>query len=133
MFLWRTGENYPIIITRYSSLTSSLCHILHSAASDLGIPYLLMPDCRNTYGEYEGQLLWLIRMHVWLVIRRLGIDPRWGLTTFFHGDLSWNIFYCHSVPSIDSRRVFVSFSGERMYTSTCSSLTRTKPVQQKCC
>ena len=23
MFLWRTGENYPIIITKYSSLTSS--------------------------------------------------------------------------------------------------------------
>ena len=24
MFLWRTGENYPIIITKYSSLTIPL-------------------------------------------------------------------------------------------------------------
>ena len=25
MFLWRTGENYPIIITKYSSLTIKCC------------------------------------------------------------------------------------------------------------
>ena len=29
--------------------------------------------------------------------------------TFFHGDWSWNIFYCHSLPSADSRRAIVSF------------------------
>ena len=28
MFLWRTGENYPRIITKYSSLTIPLLHLL---------------------------------------------------------------------------------------------------------
>ena len=32
-----------------------------------------------------------------------------GSATFFHGDWSWNILYCHSLPSADSRRAVVSF------------------------
>ena len=42
--------------------------------------------------------------------------PRWlnwmrrpRSATFFRGDWSWNIFYCHSLPSADSRRTVVSF------------------------
>ena len=31
-----------------------------------------------------------------------------GSATFFRGDLSWDIFYGHSLPSADSRRVVVS-------------------------
>ena len=32
-----------------------------------------------------------------------------GLATFFCGDWSWNIFFSHFLPSVDSRRAVVSF------------------------
>ena len=37
-----------------------------------------------------------------------GLTPA-GSATFFRGDLSWNIFYGHSLPSADTRRAVVSF------------------------
>ena len=39
-----------------------------------------------------------------LEIRRSRVQPPPRSATFFHGDWSWNIFYGHSLPSIDSRR-----------------------------
>ena len=35
--------------------------------------------------------------------------------TFFPGDLSRNIFYCHSFPSADSSRAFVSFRRKNVH------------------
>ena len=40
-------------------------------------------------------------------------STRAGSATFFHGDLSRNIFYGHSLPSADSRR---AVSGGRICT-----------------
>ena len=41
-----------------------------------------------------------------------------GLATFFRGDWSWNTFYCHSLPSPDSRRAVVSFWRKNVH-NTC--------------
>ena len=41
--------------------------------------------------------------------RRSRVQPPPRSATFFRGDWSWNIFYCHSLPSADSRRAVVSF------------------------
>ena len=46
---------------------------------------------------------------IWLETRRSWVQPQPRLTTFFRGDWSWNIFFGHSLPSADSRRVVVSF------------------------
>ena len=52
---------------------------------------------------------WLSRMRVRLVIRSLRARSSPGRAIFFRGDLSWNVFYGHSLPSVDSRRAVVSF------------------------
>ena len=49
----------------------------------------------------DSQPRWLSRMHVRLVIRRSQVWSPSGLTTFFHGDWSWNIFYGCSLPFAD--------------------------------
>ena len=53
--------------------------------------------------------LWLSWMRVRLETRRslVRFPPR--SATFFRGNLSWNIFYGHSLSSADSRRAVVSF------------------------
>ena len=42
-------------------------------------------------------------------IWRSRVQPPPRSATFFRGDWSWNIFYGHSLPSVDSRRAVVSF------------------------
>ena len=44
-----------------------------------------------------------------LETRRSRVQPLPRSATFFRGDWLWNIFYGHSFPSADSRRVVVSF------------------------
>ena len=44
-----------------------------------------------------------------LETRRSRDQPPPRSATFFRGDWSWNIFYGHSLPSADSKRVVVSF------------------------
>ena len=44
-----------------------------------------------------------------LETRRSWDQPPPRSATFFRGDWSWSIFYGHSLPSADSRRVVVSF------------------------
>ena len=44
-----------------------------------------------------------------LETRRWRVQPPPRSATFFRGDWSWNIFYGHSLPSADSRRVVISF------------------------
>ena len=40
---------------------------------------------------------------------RSRVQPPLRSATLFRGDWSWNIFYCHSLPSADLRRAVVSF------------------------
>ena len=65
----------------------------------------------------SGRPRWLSLMHVWLVIRRLQVWPPPGMATFFHGYWSWNTLCGHSLPSADSRRVFVSFWQKNVHNS----------------
>ena len=69
---------------------------------------------RGIWQATRAQLLlgwpqWLSWMRVWLETRRSWVQPPPWLATFFRGDWSWNIFYCHSLPSADSRWAVVSF------------------------
>ena len=56
-----------------------------------------------------GLTVWLSWMRVQLVIRRLQIRLPLDWQHSFKEIWSWNIFYCHSLPSADSRRAVVSF------------------------
>ena len=64
--------------------------------------FLIAPDRR----DWSQWLSWMLS---WLVIRRPLVQSPLGLAAFFHGDWSWNIFYCDSLPSADSRSAVVSF------------------------
>ena len=50
-----------------------------------------------------------VGMAVWLETKRSWVQPPLRSATFFRGDWSGNIFYGHSLPSSDSRRVVFSF------------------------
>ena len=55
-----------------------------------------------------------------LETRRSRVQPLLRSATFFRGDWSWNIFYCHSLPFADSRRAVVSFWRKNMHnTEAC--------------
>ena len=78
---------------------TSFVYLRNLATSD--IPISGFPGC--------SWPRWLSRMCVWLVSRRLRVQYPPGPATFFCGEWSWYIFYSHSLPSFDSRRVVVSF------------------------
>ena len=63
--------------------------------------------------DFENYFFWRPRWLSWMRrptgARRLWVQPPLRSATFFRGDWSWNIFYGHSFPSIDSRRAVVSF------------------------
>ena len=61
---------------------------------------------------------WLSWMHVWSGGFGFVRLPPAGSATFFHGDLSWNIFYGHSFPSADSRRAIVSLWRKNEHTTS---------------
>ena len=63
----------------------------------------------NSNNNNNSRPRWLSWMRVRLETRRsrVRLPPR--SATFFRGDLSWNIFYGHSLPFADSRRTVVSF------------------------
>ena len=46
---------------------------------------------------------------VWLETRRSRVQPPPRSAIFFRGYWSWNIFYGHSLPSVDSKRAVVGF------------------------
>ena len=65
--------------------------------------------------SYTELLAILILISLRLVIRRSPVWSPLGSATFFFVDWSWNIFYDHFIPSVDSRR---ALSGKRMCRST---------------
>ena len=56
MFLWRTVENYPIIISEYSSLTVPLTYM-----------YVLHQETRKKYMLFQGQKMFFLES--WLLCR----------------------------------------------------------------
>ena len=54
-----------------------------------------------------------------------------SIAIFFCGDLLWNIFYCHSLPSADSRRAVNSFWSKNMHKYWLNTW-RLKSVQENC-
>ena len=59
--------------------------------------------------QSDGRPWWLSWILIRRETRRSRVQPPPRLATFFRGDWWWNIFYGHSLPSADSRRVDVSF------------------------
>ena len=55
------------------------------------------------------------RMRIGLVIRKSWVRSLPGPETFFRRNWLWNVFYCHSVPSTDSRRAVVSFRPKNVH------------------
>ena len=67
---------------------------------------------------------WLSLMCLWLVIRRSQVWSLPGPVTFFFLDWTWNHFYSHSLPSVESRRQ-LSVSGKRICLFTRESIQKT--------
>ena len=70
-------------------------------------------------------------MCVRLVIRRSGVRSPPGPATVFRGDLSGYIFFSHSLPSTDSRRLVVSFLRKNAHKYRLTA-EMTKLAQEKC-
>ena len=74
--------------------------------------YLDNPKYWDTLSSYHTSPAGLggsVGCAVRLETRRSQVQPPPRSATFFCGEWSWNIFYCHSLPSAYSRRAVVSF------------------------
>ena len=122
-----------ISCSEHSSLYQT--HVMRNAGSMDIVVYRKCPD------QTTWMRTWTFAVRIWYkgLFPRLGImcqhtskasleaqldarptgcrfDPS-GSATFFRGDWSWNIFYSHSLPFVDSRRAVVSFWRKNVYST----------------
>ena len=96
-------------VTAYDHYKGPNQYGFHCRLSSQLIFYIWL-SCKSRQNSHPQWLNW---MCIWLVIRRSWVWSLPGPAIFFRGNLSWNIFYGHSVTSAVSRRGVVSFCRPR--------------------
>ena len=91
---WRGGEGVNFGLDVDSILGSCVCSISWTAGLGGSVGCAVRLETRRS---------------------RVQSPPR--SATFFHGDWSWSIFYCHSLPFADSRRAVVIFWRKNVHNS----------------